>query len=683
MSDSISPFKRDGDAVEWRGDGEVLRVEPWGADSVRVRASRTGPLRDEMWALLQPGPTEAHVEFTGNRAVISNGSIVVVLEARTEPVWKTGYPTHHCALTFLDDGGRVLFEEIDAGGALQRIARDHRPNGGGDVRLTASFTPQPGERLAGMGQYQQDILDIKGSTFELAHRNSQVSVPFVVSDRGYGFLWHNPAIGRCTFAANRTEWVAESTTQLDYWVTAGDTPAQILANYADATGHVPMMPEHGLGLWQSKLRYWNQEQVLEVAREHARRGIPVDVFVIDFFHWPQMGDFRFEEEFWPDPTVMVKELRELGMEVMVSVWPQISLASENYDRMRKDNLLVTADRGIDIQMHFGGPSAFLDPTNPDTRTFLWDKIRQNYVKHGIRMFWLDEAEPELGLYHFDNYRLHAGPMLQTGNIYPQQFSRVFADGAAEEGETEIVNLVRAAWAGSQRYGALVWSGDIHSDWTDLRRQITAGVHMGVAGIPWFTTDIGGFGGGRADDPRFKELLVRWFQFGAFSPVMRLHGDRSPSEPVVAADGSARLNSGAPNEIWAFGEDVYAVLRHYVGLREKLRPYLRRVMRDAHEHGMPVMRGLFLEFPNDPRTWDVTDQFVLGDELLVAPVVESGARSRSVYLPAGARWTDLASGDTHDGGQVVLIQAPIGTIPVFARDGALQELVGSTVMPDGD
>jgi alpha-D-xyloside xylohydrolase len=163
--------------------------------------------------------------------------------------------------------------------------------------------------------------------------------------------------------------------------------------------------------------------------------------------------------------------------------------------------------------------------------------------------------------------------------------------------------------------------------------------------------------------------------------MRMHGSRAPVESVIAADGSPRLESGAPNEIWTFGDDVYAVLRHYVGLRVKLRPYLHRVMRDAHERGLPVMRGLFVEFPDDPRTWDVTDQFVLGDELLVAPVVEPEARSRSVYLPAGARWTDLASGDTHDGGQVIVVPTPIGTIPVFARDGALQELVGSTVVPD--
>ncbi|GAB4004499.1 hypothetical protein GCM10029992_49700 [Glycomyces albus] len=222
----------------------------------------------------------------------------------------------------------------------------------------------PGEKLYGMGQYQQDLLDLKGSTFELAHRNSQASVPFVMSSAGYGFLWHNPAIGTAMFAKNRTEWVAEATGQLDYWITAGASPAAISAAYAEATGHAPMMPEYGLGYWQCKLRYWNQEQLLEVAREHRRRGLPLDVIVADFFHWPHMGDFRFEEEFWPDPAAMVAELKEMGVELMVSIWPQIALESENFGLLKKNNLLVRTERGLDVQMGFQGPSMFLDTTNP-------------------------------------------------------------------------------------------------------------------------------------------------------------------------------------------------------------------------------------------------------------------------------------------------------------------------------
>ncbi|WP_426592573.1 glycoside hydrolase family 31 protein [Cellulomonas sp. McL0617] len=660
----------------WRGGGETLVVEPWGHDSARVR-SAMGQISDTDWALLPAADRgEASFEVDGDTATMTNGRLRVVATAHEGLDWQTGAPALDCRLSFHDSDGRLLFAEEDSGGALKRRARTYVPLPGGAHRATLSLRTPEDEHLAGMGQYQQDLLDIKGATFELAHRNSQASVPFVVSSAGYGFLWHNPAIGSATFATNGTRWTAEATRQIDYWVTAGSSPAAIARRYAEATGHVPMMPEHGLGFWQSKLRYSNQEELLEVAREHKRRGLPLDVIVADFFHWPHMGDFRFEEEFWPDPAAMVSELESLGVELMVSVWPQISLDSENFAEMQRRNLLVRAQRGIDVQMWFGGPSRFIDTTNPEARAFLWDRCRDGYARHGISTFWLDEAEPEFGVYEWDAYTYHAGPAVEVANIYPQGFSRAFHDGLTAEGETQIVNLVRCAWAGSQRYGALVWSGDIHSDFPTMRRQLVAGLHMGVAGIPWFTTDIGGFGGGRTDDPQFHELLVRWFQFATFLPVMRLHGDRQPARDVTAADGSLRNPTGAGNELWSFGEAVYGVLARFVRLRELLRDYTRELMAAAHTDGQPVMRALFHEFPDDSQAWSVADQYLYGPSLLVAPVMEAGAMTRSVYLPAGASWTSLQTGETHDGGTWLDVVTPLETIPVFARDGALGELIGN-------
>ncbi|WP_026925212.1 TIM-barrel domain-containing protein [Glycomyces arizonensis] len=670
----MTVFETAKDAVTWRGDGETLVVQAWGRDGLRVRSTRAGEVTDTDFALLEPEPTDVAIEVEGDTATIVNGGITAVLRAHGGYDWQTGYDVFGCSLEFRDAEGRTVLRELGSGGALKLTAREFRPLPGGAHRLRAAFEPAAGEKLYGMGQYQQAILDLKGSTLELAHRNSQASVPFVVSSAGYGFLWHNPAIGSATFAANRTEWVAEATEQLDYWITAGDTPAKISAAYADATGHAPVMPEYGLGYWQCKLRYWNQEQLLEVAREHRRRGLPLDVIVADFFHWPKMGDFRFEEEFWPDPAAMVAELKEMGVELMVSVWPQVSLESEHFAAFKQDNLLVRTERGLDVQMGFLGPSMFLDVTNPRAREAAWGIVKRNYHDLGIKVFWLDEAEPEYGVYDFDNYRYHLGPNVQVGNLYPQAFSRMFYEGQRAAGQDEVVNLVRCAWAGSQRYGALVWSGDIHSTWEDFRRQITAGIHMGVAGIPWFTTDIGGFAGGNIEDPAFRELLVRWFQFGAFCPVMRMHGDRSPSEEVRAADGTARCHSGAPNELWSFGPEVYGVLARYVRLREAMRPYTRRLMAEAHESGQPVMRGMFHEFPADATCWDLSDQYMFGPDLLIAPVVEAHATSRRVYLPAAAVWTDLHTGTEHQGGQWLTVHAPIERIPVFTRDGALPELI---------
>ncbi|WP_336921922.1 glycoside hydrolase family 31 protein [Aquipuribacter sp. SD81] len=679
----VAAFETDGGRLVWRGDGETLVVEPWGTDAVRVRAVMTGDVLDTDWALLPPADVTATTEVEAPQplpqgstttARLRVGRLTVVAEATSTLYESVGHTVHRCRLRFLDARGDVLLEEVPTGGSLQMRARDWRAHPGGDHALTAAFHARPDEKLYGMGQYQQHVLDLKGCTLELAHRNSQASVPFVLSSAGYGLLWHNPAVGRATFARNRTEWEAGHTRQLDYWLTVGDTPAEITAAYSDATGHAPPMPERGLGFWQCKLRYTDQEQLLEVVREHRRRGLPLDVVVADFFHWPRMGDFRFEEEFWPDPTAMVAELREHGVELMVSVWPQVALDSENSDRFAKENLLVRTDRGMAPHMAFEGPSRFLDMTNPRARAELWRLCRENYLAHGIRTFWLDEAEPEYGVYDFDNYRYHLGPVAQVGNVYPQLYAAAFDEGLRAAGETDVVNLVRCAWAGSQRHGALVWSGDISSTWTDLRRQLTAGIHMGVAGIPWFTTDIGGFHAGDSTDPAFHELLVRWFQFGAFCPVMRLHGDRLPHADVRAADGSRRLRTGAPNELWSYGEEVYDLLAPYVHLREAMRPYLREVMSLAHTEGQPVMRGLFHDFPDDSVCWDVDDQFLLGSDILVAPVLERGVTSRLVYLPEGAEWLDPRTGRSWSGGQEVELAAPLASVPVLARTTAHPELL---------
>jgi alpha-D-xyloside xylohydrolase len=674
----MDAFEVDGDKLVWRGGGETLAVEAWGPDSVRVRATLKSDPLDTDWALLPPAEADVHIEVEGQRAVLTNGALRVVLEQTEQFQEVVGHHVVRCSVAFYDVRGRLLLREIDRGGSLNLQARRLRPHLGGALEVTAAFETAPGEKLYGMGQYQQHVLDLKGCTLELAHRNSQASIPFVMSSAGYGFLWHNPAIGRATFATNRTEWFAEHTSQLDYWVTAGETPARIASAYADATGHAPMMPERGLGFWQCKLRYWNQEQLLDVVREHKRRGLPMDVVVADFFHWPRMGDYRFEDEFWPDPSAMVAELADLGVELMVSVWPQVSTESENYRALAKQNLLVRSERGIDVQMAFEGPSAFLDVTDPRARDFLWRTCSENYGRHGIRTYWLDEAEPEYGVYDFDNYRYHLGPNVQVGNVYPQLFARAFYDGQTADGVTDVVNLVRCAWAGSQRFGALVWSGDISSTFQDLQRQITAGIHMGVAGIPWFTTDIGGFHHGDVRDPAFHELLIRWFQFATFCPVMRLHGDRLPYEQVTAADGSRRLRSGGPNELWSFGPDVYEVLSGLLHLRERLRPYVRDVMAEAHAAGQPVMRGLFHEFPDDAVCWDVDDQYMFGADLLVAPVLSAGATQREVYLPAGAIWTDLRDGGRHEGGQRLVVAAPLASVPVFGREGRQAHLVGAVV-----
>jgi alpha-D-xyloside xylohydrolase len=401
----------------------------------------------------------------------------------------------------------------------------------------------------------------------------------------------------------------------------------------------------------------------------------MDAIVIDFFHWTRQGDFRFEPRDWPDPAAMVKELKDLGIELVVSVWPTIDEQSSNYGTMAEHGLLVNADRCNAIHMTWMGNTTFYDATNPKAQEFVWEQCKKNYYDYGIRCFWLDEAEPEYGPYDFDNYRYYEGPALQCTNRYPVGYAKGFYDGLKKEGEKDIMSLVRCAWAGSQKYGVLTWSGDVYSSFRSMREQLQAGLSMGMAGIPWWTSDIGGFLGGNITDPHFKELLVRWFAWGAFCPVFRMHGERSPwyEREQEYIDGVRQLTSGQDNEVWSFGEDNYEILTKYLFIRERLRPYIRECMKAASETGAPVMRPLFFDFPQDAKSWNVEDAYMFGPDLLVAPVMEEGVRTRTVYLPAGAAWTDAYTKKAYEGGQTVTVPAPIDVIPVFLRDGAAYEI----------
>jgi alpha-D-xyloside xylohydrolase len=495
-----------------------------------------------------------------------------------------------------------------------------------------------------------------------------VAIPFLLSSRGYGLLWNSAAVGRVELAGNGTRWVADSARQIDYWVTTGDEPAELLRHYADATGHPPVFPDWAAGFWQSRLRYRTQEELLSVAREHRARGLPLAVIVSDFFHWPQLGDWKFDPNDWPDPAAMMRELDDLGVRLMVSVWPSVSPLSENYAPMLEQGLLVGTEHGAPMHTEWaarGLPAeigvAFYDATNPDARRYLWDRVRENYYSLGIRVWWLDACEPEIRPGAPENMLFAAGPGLEVANCYPAEHARGVYEGMSAAGETEIVTLCRSAWAGSQRWGVVLWSGDIPPTFESLADQVRAGLNAALSGIPWWTTDIGGFDGGDPAAPYFRELVVRWFQFGAFLPLFRLHGEREPRVP----HGPNR--AGGPNEVWSFGDEAYGIIRELLFLRERLRPYLLEQMATAHRDGLPPLRPLLLEFPADERCWTVADQFLLGPDLLVAPVTEFGARSRTVYLPDGPMWTDPWTGTVHTGGQHIQVDAPLSRVPVFLRD----------------
>jgi alpha-D-xyloside xylohydrolase len=648
-----------------RGEGEIIQIEPWGKDCLRFRSTKRGQIEPQDWTLLPQENTSTEIMIEDDKAIIKNGEL-------------TGEITRDGRVRYLSDKG-VLLEELwidhRVNNASVRKARNYRALSSDLFEVELYFKAFEDEKLYGMGQYANGFLNLKGCVLELAQKNTQISVPFLLSSKGYGFIWNNPSVGRAELVRNHTCWVAKATKQIDYLIIHGKTPGEILQKYMNIVGKPSPIPEWALGLWQCKLRYRSQEELLEVARGYKERGIPLSVIVIDFFHWPHQGDWKFDEKFWPNPEEMVEELEKMGVKLLVSFWPTVEIKSENYREMVDRNLLVRTEKGVPTIFTFRGITSYVDFTNPEARKYVWEKVKENYYKYGIKMFWLDEAEPELGMqgfhyentdpYFYENLRYHIGNGLEVSNIYPFYYAKAFYDGLREEGETEIVNLIRCAWLGSQRLGVVVWSGDIPSTFDSLRRQVKAGLNISLTGIFWWTTDIGGFHGGDPNDPEFRELLVRWFQFGVFCPVFRLHGFRLPY-PEDPNTCSPEELTGGPNELWSYGEEVYNILKEYVFLRERMKPYIVEQMKLSVERGIPLMRPLFVDFPDDPTVWEVEDEYMFGSDVLVAPVLEKGMRTRKVYLPRGVKWLERSTEKVYEGGQWVEVETPLEVIPVFFK-----------------
>lgn len=654
--------KTEGNRIIWETAGELVYIEPYGRDAIRFRSSKSLRIDEALnWTLEEPAsPEGVIIEADDEKACMTNGKIQVTITG-------DGTVTYRNTRT-----GKVLLEEYWIDGRVHtaplRRAREYRVTSGNQFKISLYFKAEPGEHFYGMGQDANDCFDLKGSTVELLQKNGKCTIPYTYSSRGYGFIWNNPAIGRAEFVNNHTMWHVQCAKQIDYVIIAGDTPGEINETFTAITGRAPMLPEWAAGFWQCKLRYETQEELLQVAREYKRRGLPISVIVIDYFHWTMQGEWKFDPEKWPDPKAMVSELESMGIKLMVSVWPTIDPRSENYAYMREHNYILRGERGVDVVFMFFGPQTYVDTTHPGAREFFWSRAKKNYYDYGIRTFWLDEAEPEMRPYDYDNVRMYLGNGEEVSNIYCVGFAKAFYDGLKAQGE-EVCNLVRCAWLGSQRYGVVLWSGDIASTFDSLRKQLKAGLNVAMCGIPWWTTDIGGFINGDPESEEFRELMIRWFEFGVFCPIFRLHGFRLPYPVRDILNPDGYCGSGGPNEVWSFGEEAYEIIRRYMYVREELKPYIMGQMKLASEDGTPVMRPLFYDFCGDKNVYDIGDEYMFGPDLLVAPVVELGARKRMVYLPEGCRWKDAGTGMVYDGGTRIEADAPLDTIPLFLKEDA--------------
>jgi alpha-D-xyloside xylohydrolase len=460
---------------------------------------------------------------------------------------------------------------------------------------------------------------------------------------------------------------------LDYYFVAGEDLDDVIAGYRELTGPAVMLPRWAYGFWQSRQRYTTQEELLDVLREYRRRHIPIDNIVLDWFYWPedQWGSHEFDSTRFPDPAAMVYEVHRRNAHIMISVWPKFYPTTDNYRELDSAGLLYK--RQIEMRTRdWVGPgylNTFYDPYSEEGRSIFWRQIQEKLDVLGFDAWWMDATEPDMQSNLSIAERIlrmgptAAGPGAEFFNSYVLLQSRAIFEGEQSvDPNDRVFILTRSTFGGLQRYGSASWSGDVAARWDDLREQISAGVNLSLSGLPNWTHDIGGFSVEARytnEDPEhlaeWRELNLRWFQFGAFSPLFRSHGEYPYREIFnLAPDGSEVQNS----------------LIRYDELRYRLMPYIYTLAGNTYHRNGTIMRALVMDFPDDPNVRDLGEQYLFGSAFLVAPVTEFRARTREVYLPEGTRWYDFYTGRSYDGGQTVTADAPLARMPLFVRAGSI-------------
>ena len=582
---------------------------------------------------------------------------------------------------FREEGEITVTESVDgirASGLEYEAYEDRKAYA---CRLSFDFDENEG--LYGLGSHEEGYGNLRGKERQLYQHNMKAVVPMLLSTKGWAVLFDMGCLMAFHDDAQGSYLWADCADEMDYYFLWGDSE-QIYSQYRELTGPAPLLPRYAFGYVQSKERYKDANELIDVVKEYRRRQVPLDVIVEDWQSWPegQWGFKVFDESRFPDPKGLTDTLHEMGAKMMISVWPSMQGdKNENQKEMQKNGCML-------------GNRVIYNAFDEKAREIYWRQARDGLFRYGVDAWWCDCSEPFEGDWHgkikpepferVEQNTREAKKYMDPGKIslYSLYHSMGIYQGQRKETEKKrVLNLTRSSWAGQHRYATVTWSGDVSSTWEVLRRQVPEGLNFMATGEAWWSTDAGGFfptdfggawfGAGDfqdgANDPGFRELFVRWMQFAAFLPMMRAHG------------------TGTPREIWRFGEkgdSWYDALEKIIRLRSRMVPLWYSLAARYAFSGLPPVRPIALAFPQDLRLRQIDDEMLLGSGILVKPVTHpmeylpKGKKMdpvddrECVYLPAGSNWYAFESGERFEGGQTVTVHAPIDTVPLFIREGTV-------------
>jgi alpha-D-xyloside xylohydrolase len=560
--------------------------------------------------------------------------------------------------------------------------------GNNTFNVEQSFVLDKDEPIYGLGQQQQGKMSQRDVKLHMVQGNLDDYVPLFQSVKGYGVFWDNYSPTVFTDNAEGTSFKSDVGDCIDYYFMYGGNADGVIAGMRDLTGQAPMFPLWTFGYWQSKERYKSQDELVDVVKHYRQIGVPLDGIIQDWQYWGNnylWNAMEFLNPDYPNPQKMVNDVHSLNAHMIISIWNSFGPQTKQYRELNKINALMNfttwpqsgSEKWPPNRDYPSGVRVY-DPYNPAARDIYWNHLKK-MLALGLDGWWMDSSEPD----HLDfkpsdlDDKTYLGSFRKVRNAFPlMTVGGVYTHQRAVDSAKRVFILTRSAFAGQQRYGANTWSGDVTASWTALHNQISAGLNFSLSAIPYWNADIGGFFltkfPKKLDDPEYRELYVRWLEFGAFTPMMRSHG------------------TDAPREIYRFGQKgnkYYDAIDKYINLRYHLLPYIYSTSWDVTHNQSSMMRGLVMDFPKDKNALDINDEYMFGKSVLVSPVtsamyVKPGAgdkeqvedfsttKSKEIYLPAGTEWFDFWTGEKLSGGNKVSKETPLDIIPLYVKAGSI-------------